>query len=122
MNTQTIINIGTNIELLDKVIEVLTLAGHNRAEGIRIGARNYMRNGHPVSITVRDDFGMVTYARTSYYNEADEYKDTPRLILAKTIEPIRIGEHVAKVEEGGVRVGCTFVTWETIDKLRAQKK
>jgi len=35
---------------------------------------------------------------------------------------IRIGSYAAEIKPKGVQVGCTFVPWETVEQLLAQRK
>ncbi len=42
------------------------------------------------------------------------------LLKPKPEPPIRIGEHYVEFMDGGIKVGCLFVTTETVDKIHAK--
>ena len=42
-------------------------------------------------------------------------------LISKGEAPIKIGEHIAKIDESGIKVGCTKVDWNTFDKIAERR-
>ena len=128
MKTKPIqINLGTDKKLATLALDLLQAAGYN-VTYCRKGVEQSIDDGYPTSLFIssldnaKSHKGtVIQYGGTGWFNSKveGEYHDAPTLLLADTLEPIMIGGYKVTPQSKGVQVGCTFVSWETVEKVLA---
>lgn len=71
-----------------------------------------------------NDKRITNYSDTGFHEEGipvNSWLEFYNLCFDPPEPPIRVGDHEVRFAQTGVKVGCTFVDWKTIEAILAKK-